>query len=367
MPLVYPAVNAQLPAAGLGFETYYASDSRGRPDIPPGYHRYGLREVCRAIEGIAAEWYRRHAQGPRLGIGDLSLVGGGPTPRHGAHQRGLEVDIRPLRSDGRLLPVTFNDPNYSRSLTQELVDVITRNPILPVRVILFNDPGVSGVRAYPGHDNHLHVGFLPPAAPAGPAAGAITNQTATPNVTVAMVSQMFTGTPVANIQTNLPFVLRALTDAGLGDKAMILMALATIRAETGNFTPLSEFQSRFNTPPGGPPFSLYDNRHDLGNQGPPDGANFRGRGYIQLTGRSNYQLHGAAIGLGNQLITNPALANQPDIAAKLLASFLKRKELAIRNALSTNNLALARRLVNGGSHGLQAFTAAYNIGRNVIP
>lgn len=194
-----------------------------------------------------------------------------------------------------------------------------------------------------------------------------TDSASMPNVTVAEVSQMFPGTPVANIQTNLPFVLQALGDAGLGDKNMILMALATIRAETGNFTPLSEFQSKFNTPPGGPPFSLYDNRHDLGNQGPPDGANFKGRGYIQLTGRSNYQVHGAAIGLGNQLITDPKLANQPNIAAKLLASFLKSKEQAIRNALSSNNLKLARKLVNGGSHGLAEFTQAFQTGERVIP
>src|SRR5262249_37786061 len=151
-----------------------------------------------------------------------------------------------------------------------------------------------------------------------------------------------------------------------GDKNMVLMALATIRAETGNFTPLSEFQSKFNTPPGGPPFSLYDNRTDLGNQGPPDGANFKGRGYIQLTGRTNYQIHGAAIGMGDQLITNPALATQPDIAAKLLASFLKSQETRIRNALAQNNMAAARKAVNGGSHGLDAFTQAFNIGKSVI-
>lgn len=190
--------------------------------------------------------------------------------------------------------------------------------------------------------------------------------TATATVTVAQVAKMFPGVPVTNIQTNLPFVLDALTAAGLGDKDMVLMALATIRAETGNFTPLSEFKSKFNTAPGGPPFGLYDNRHDLGNQGPPDGANFKGRGYIQLTGRSNYQIHGAAIGLGNQLVTNPAMANQPDIAAKLLASFLKSKESKIRAALAQNNLKTARKLVNGGSHGLAEFTQAYNIGKSVI-
>jgi len=190
--------------------------------------------------------------------------------------------------------------------------------------------------------------------------------TATVNVTVSQVAKMFPGVPVSNIQTNLPFVMQALDAAGLGDKNMVLMALATIRAETGNFTPLSEFQSKFNTPPGGPPFSLYDNRADLGNQGPPDGANFKGRGYIQLTGRHNYQVHGAAIGLGNQLVTNPALANQPDIAGKLLASFLKANEAKIRAALAQNNLAAARKLVNGGSHGLDAFTQAFNIGKSVI-
>jgi peptidoglycan L-alanyl-D-glutamate endopeptidase CwlK len=198
------------------------------------------------------------------------------------------------------------------------------------------------------------------------AAVAPATATAPPAVTVNAVAKMFPGVPISNIQNNLPFVLQALTDAGLGDKDMILMALATIRAETGNFTPLSEFQSKFNTAPGCPPFGLYDNRKDLGNQGPPDGASFKGRGYIQLTGRSNYQIHGAAIGMGNQLVTNPALANQPDIAAKLLASFLKSKEAKIRVALKQNDLRTARKLVNGGSHGLDSFTQAFNIGMSVI-
>lgn len=184
--------------------------------------------------------------------------------------------------------------------------------------------------------------------------------------TVNLVKKMFPATPVKNISTNLPFVLKALEEAELAEKNMILMALATIRAETEGFEPISEFKSRFNTSPGGHPFDLYDNRRDLGNRGEPDGARFKGRGFIQLTGRSNYEVHGKAIGLGNKLIDDPDLANDPTIAARLLASFLKGKERGIKEALLHRDLKLARRLVNGGSHGLSKFSETFLAGEKLV-
>jgi peptidoglycan L-alanyl-D-glutamate endopeptidase CwlK len=187
-----------------------------------------------------------------------------------------------------------------------------------------------------------------------------------PAVTVDLALQIVPA-PRVNVESNLPFVLNALVAPQLADKSMILMALATIRAETGSFLPISEGHSRFNTSPGGPPFDLYDHRTNLGNQGPPDGERFKGRGFIQLTGRANYTFHGNAIGLGHRLIENPDLANRPDIAARLLAGFLKKSERKIREALTANDLKEARRLVNGGTHGLQAFTDAYNTGLPIIP
>lgn len=185
---------------------------------------------------------------------------------------------------------------------------------------------------------------------------------AVPQVTVQVVTRMFPMTPVGNIKQHLPVVLAEMADAGMADKPMVLMALATIRAETESFLPISEGLSRFNTSPGGHPFDLYDNRRDLGNRGKPDGERFRGRGFIQLTGRANYEQHGKAIGLGARLTKEPELANDPAIAARLLASFLKAKERAIKEALLDDNLRLARRLVNGGAHGLGRFTDAYRIG-----
>ena len=187
-----------------------------------------------------------------------------------------------------------------------------------------------------------------------------------PGVTVTIVSKMFPFTQVDNIRVNLPFVLKGLVERTLGDKPMVLMALATIRAETESFQPIDEGLSKFNTSPGGHPFDLYDFRSDLGNQGKGDGAKYRGRGYIQLTGRFNYQKYGAALGMGNKLATGPELANDPAIAGKLLAAFLKDKERAIKEALIIGDLRLARRLVNGGSHGLDRFTETFRIGDGLI-
>jgi peptidoglycan L-alanyl-D-glutamate endopeptidase CwlK len=183
-------------------------------------------------------------------------------------------------------------------------------------------------------------------------------------ITPELVAKVFPSTPIANIAANLPAILTAL-EASQCDRSMLLMALATIRAEAESFTPLAEFQSRFNTPSGGTPFSLYDHRKDLGNQGPPDGHSFRGRGYVQLTGRANYAKFGPIVGV--DLIANPDLASDQLIAAKILVAFLMQKKIQIETALARKDMAAARRLVNGGSNGLDRFADAFHRGDSLFP
>lgn len=185
--------------------------------------------------------------------------------------------------------------------------------------------------------------------------------------TVPVVAKMFPVTPRANITQNLPFVLDAAARARLADRIMLLMALATIRAETESFKPISEGRSRFNTSPGGAAFDLYDNRADIGNRGAPDGQRYRGRGYVQLTGRDNYSRYGRRLGMGSRLLEQPDDANDPTIAADVLMAFLGDKERAIKEAILDRNFLQARRLVNGGSHGLQRFTEAFQIGERLVP
>jgi hypothetical protein len=184
-------------------------------------------------------------------------------------------------------------------------------------------------------------------------------------MTLAMVRPLFPATKAANIQRYLPYVAAAMEACGLGDRAMLCMALGTIRAESEGFLPIAEFPSQFNTLPGRAPFSAYEGRKNLGNTQPGDGARFKGRGFVQLTGRANYEKFGQVLGI--DLAGQPDWANAPEVAALLLAQFLDDHAQAIRAALDAGNLKLARQLVNGGSHGLDRFSAVFEIAGRTWP
>lgn len=91
----------------------------------------------------------------------------------------------------------------------------------------------------------------------------------------------------------------------------------------------------------------------LGNDRPGDGFRFRGRGYLQLTGRANYRLFGTRIGL--DLEDAPERAEEPEVAWAIAASFLAARRREGRSALEwadRNNVEMVTRIVNGGTHGL---------------
>lgn len=187
------------------------------------------------------------------------------------------------------------------------------------------------------------------------------------SVTPEQVKKMFPDTPIAPIKTHLPNVIAGLSAADLGDKPMVQMALATIRAETEGFVPISEFKSKFNTQ--NAPFDLYEPGTSagkkLGNTQKGDGARFKGRGFVQLTGRDNYGRCGKQLGV--DLISSPDDANDPVLAGKILAQFLKNHEDDIREALEKGDLKQARKLVNGGSHGFDKFKDAFDRGKDALP
>ena len=119
-----------------------------------GRGQYGLAETLQVILDVGAMWASEGR--PAFGVGNMSLEFGGPFPFHKGHTRGDSFDVRPVRSDGGRVPeTTWWSGAYDRRATQRLVDLIRSTT--RVRSVLFNDPNISGVQPWSGHDDHLHV------------------------------------------------------------------------------------------------------------------------------------------------------------------------------------------------------------------
>lgn len=98
----------------------------------------------------------------------------------------------------------------------------------------------------------------------------------------------------------------------------------------------------------------YANRIGNGDVASGDGWRFRGRGWIQLTGRANYRSRGLALGL--DLEDNPELALQPGIRWKIAASFCDthgRKGKSVFEWADEGRTDQVTRIINGGHHGLR--------------
>jgi hypothetical protein len=93
-------------------------------------------------------------------------------------------------------------------------------------------------------------------------------------------------------------------DPVMTDKRWIAYVLATVKHETNHtFEPIEERGSRkyFDKYETGTPIGKR-----LGNTQPGDGYRYRGRGYVQITGRGNYATMGRKLGL--LLVDSPELA-----------------------------------------------------------
>ena len=96
-------------------------------------------------------------------------------------------------------------------------------------------------------------------------------------------------------------------------------------------------------------FNKYDNK--LGNKFKGDGAQFRGRGFIQLTGRGNYTQASRDIFGDDRLVKKPDLAAQPDIAARIAVWYwTDRVKPLVKDFSDTTRVT---KIINGGLNGLQ--------------
>lgn len=162
--------------------------------------------------------------------------------------------------------------------------------------------------------------------------------------------------PAQNVVANWGLLLDAMQAQGIASRASQIGMAATVAIETGDFTPkvenlnygaeglMATWPSRFPTVELAMEYArhpekianfVYGNRN--GNNQPGDGWRYRGRGFIQITGRGNYRTYG---------VTDPDDALKPLVAAEIAASFWKRNALA--PFCEVGDWKTVRRKVNGG-------------------
>jgi putative chitinase len=175
--------------------------------------------------------------------------------------------------------------------------------------------------------------------------------------------------PAPHVDAFVAFNDTLFADFGIAQRPIRLhYFLAQIGHESGGLTIAVEnlsysakrltavWPSRFKTAAAAQPYArnpqalankVYANR--MGN-GPPesgDGWRFRGRGYIQITGRKAYRTVGAIA--GEDLETHPELAAAPELALRVACAFWQWKDL--NPFCDLGDYKKVTRLINGGLNG----------------
>lgn len=153
----------------------------------------------------------------------------------------------------------------------------------------------------------------------------------------------------AKLLTMSPAILlyKLATKQGItGDE--LAQFLAQCAHESQNFTKVNEKGGKLD-------FRKYDIKYNprlaniLGNTKPGDGERYKGRGYIQLTGRDNYMRAGKALGI--PLEAHPELLERPDIAAKVAVWYWQHR--VAPKVSDFANTQQATKPINSGLDGLE--------------
>ena len=141
-------------------------------------------------------------------------------------------------------------------------------------------------------------------------------------------------------------------DQDLADLRWVAYMLATVKHECANtFMPITERGAQSYFDKYEPGTSIGKN---LGNTQAGDGYLFRGRGYVQITGRANYQNMTGRLALSgdDDLLLHPELALQPDISYRIMSYGMRRGSFTGKKLGDYINDAgcdyqQARRIING--------------------
>lgn len=142
----------------------------------------------------------------------------------------------------------------------------------------------------------------------------------------------------ANIQKYMPHLNAMMPRYGIDTPLRIAHFIAQLAHESGSLRYAEEIASG----------AAYEGRKDLGNIQPGDGVKFKGRGLIQLTGRTNYRKFSDYT--GHDFINHPEHVTMPDFAVESACWFWKTCD--INRLADADDCRAVTKRINGGYNGL---------------
>lgn len=134
----------------------------------------------------------------------------------------------------------------------------------------------------------------------------------------------------------------------------VLMFIVQLAHESDGFKTTKEYASG----------KAYEGRKDLGNTFKGDGVKFKGRGFIQTTGRANYKDTSKGLFGDDRLVINPKLLENP-INATLSAMYFWTKKGLNEIADKPNEWKVKTKI--GNLNKFQYITYRINGGQNGLP
>jgi putative chitinase len=156
----------------------------------------------------------------------------------------------------------------------------------------------------------------------------------------------------ARLEKVYPLLIKYMTMYDITTNARIAAFLAQIIHESGNFYYTKEIASG----------KAYEGRKDLGNVNAGDGVKYKGRGFIQITGRANY----AQLSKATQIdfLNSPELLESAENAVMSACWWWNMKGL---NKMADNyEFIRITKVINGGTNGLVQRKAIYLTAQKVL-
>jgi hypothetical protein len=134
------AVNAQLPQIGIN-QSDRAREA-GYYSYSPADRQWGTERTAWRIQEAGK---RLAEQNLVMAVGNISKQGGGRLAPHSSHQRGVDIDLRLMGSNGRGYAGTYGSGEYSRDNTFKMIQALIDTDPQNVRHIIVNDPQLVGM------------------------------------------------------------------------------------------------------------------------------------------------------------------------------------------------------------------------------